>query len=191
MNIRLTILLVLIVCKFANSQTESDEKLYNRFEIYFVEEFVGSQSSYWDFNKKELRQFKKEYKKTTKIPDSICHWFIDLEKSQIKEKPFLNESDIEYYSPKNFKIKLTKSGKEKMSQLKANTIPVSGKPFIIVANEKKLIGAWFWSRYSSYLCDRIYSLIDEETELFELSFLNCGNDPRKEMEFINELTEIK
>ncbi len=193
MNIKIAFLLIFGIYFSVNgqSESESENKKYGGIEIYFINDFLANKNSYTEFDKRKIRKFKRKYNKNSTIPDSICQHYIDIKNNDIENEPFLNLTDIKYYSKTNNTIELTDSGKEKIKTLKPTSISIFGKPFIIVANGKKLIGGWFWTSYSSQWCDRISILIEEETEFIKLKFGGCGNDMRNNNEFIKELTELK
>ena len=191
MNIKIAFLLIFGIYFSVNGQSESENKKYGGIEIYFIKDFRANKNSYVEFDKKEIRKFKRKYNKNSTIPDSICQHYIDIKNSKIESESFLNLTDIKYYSKSENIIELTDSGKEKIKTLKPTSLSVFGKPFIIVANGKKLLGGWFWTPYSSQWCDRISILIDEEIEFLKLRFGGCGIDMRNENEFLKELTEIK
>ncbi len=191
MNIKITLLLIFGIYFSVNGQSESENKKYSGIEIYFIKDFRANKNSYTEFDKSEIRKFKRKYNKNSIIPDSICQHYIDVNNNKIESEPFLALTDIKYYSKSENTIELTDSGKEKIKTLKPTSISVFGKPFIIVANGKKQFGGWFWTPYSSQWCDRISILIEKETEFLNLRFGRCGNDMRNNNEFLKELTEIK
>ncbi|MEE9364788.1 MAG: hypothetical protein V3U92_19480 [Cellulophaga sp.] len=191
MNIKITFLLIFGIYFFANGQSESENKKYGGIEIYFINNFQANKNSYIEFDKKELKKFKRKYNKNSTIPDSICQHYIDIKNSEIENEPFLNLTDIKYYSKSDNTIELTDSGKEKIKSLKPTNMSVFGKPFIIVVKGKKLNSGWFWTPYSSQWCGRISILIEDETESLKLNFGGCGNDMRNNNEYLKELTELK
>ena len=191
MNIRLIQILLILICIFANGQTDSINKKFNGFEIYLIEGYPMKGDSFWDFEEVERKRFIEKYENRNQIPEENCNWFLNLEGTKIKKEPFLTENDIEYYSISDYSIKLTKSGIKKIETLNAGKISVFGKPFIIVANGKKVLGGWFWTWYSSFVCDRVYNRVDKNTEKMNLSYGGCGTDPRNKSEFLIELTLIE
>ena len=189
MNLKITFLLIFGICFFSNGQSELGNKKYGGIEIYFIKEFQRNKNSYTELDE---REFKRKYNKNSIIPDSICQFYINIKNSRIEDEPFLNLTDIKYYSKTDNTIKLTDNGREKIKTLNPTNIPVFGKPFIIVANGKKILGGWFWTPYSSQWCDRISIPIEEEeNEFLKLRFGGCGIDMRNENEFLKELTKIK
>ncbi len=189
MNYRVVFILIFGISALTYGQSVPEGGKYIGFEIYFIEDFQTNKFSYMNMNKRELRRYRRKFKNKTE-PDTSCEYYIDLKKNEIADEPFLGISDIQYYDEVNHTIALTDSGKEKIKSLVPTRITVFGKPFIIVANGKKLLGGWFWTSYSSSWCDRIKISIEEDTESLKLEFGGCGNDTRNDSRFIKELTKV-
>ena len=186
------------------SQNDPKSEKYTGFEIYLVEDFKSNNKSYLNFNKKEIRKFKRYFKNKralSNIPDTLCANYINLDKITLEDKPFLTLDDIQYYIKDNYTIVLSESGIKKMKEFKPDLF---GSPFIIVAKDKKNLPCWFRPSYSSQSIDRIYvttnissSFNDDgmfiyktQTEL-KLNFIGCGTDLRNSSDFINELKLIE
>ena len=195
---KILILLLTPISGLAQSGIKSER--YIGFEIFLVEDFKLNKKSYANFTDKQREEFFNEYKDKkglSDIPDSLCMNYIDLEKIKLKQNPFLERNDIEYYDKQKFTIVLTESGTKKIKEFKPNLF---GSPFIIVANGKMILPCWFRPSYSSQIVDRIYvttneieSFNDEGISEFKtqselkLGFIGCGTDLRNSSEFINEL----
>jgi hypothetical protein len=113
-----------------------------------------------------------------------CQYCFNEKSIILSEKPLLDESDIKYFDWENQQIILSETGKSKISKLK---IELPGMPVVMVLNKKIIYGFWFWNKFSSFGCDRVYSFLQEDFKLdFGLPVNNTyGVDPR----FNQELKE--
>ncbi|TDP01031.1 hypothetical protein [Flavobacterium sp. 245] len=106
-----------------------------------------------------------------------CHYCFDENTVLLSQKPIFDESDIKGFTWKNQQIFLNESGKRKLKNLK---IALSGMPVVMVLNKKRIYGFWFWDKYSSFGCDRVYTYPEKD---FKIKFglpadYTFGKDPR-------------
>ncbi|SNR92297.1 hypothetical protein [Flavobacterium sp. ov086] len=83
-----------------------------------------------------------------------CTKCFDVNLVELSKKPILEESDFESFNWDNQQITLNDSGKQK---IKKTTIQLSGLPVVMVLNNKRIYGFWFWNMFSSIGCDQIYT----------------------------------
>jgi hypothetical protein len=95
----------------------------------------------------------------------------------LSQNPIFDEDDIEGFNWKNQQIFLNESGKRKVKNLK---IALSGLPVVMVLNKKRIYGFWFWDKFSSFGCDRVYTYPQKDFKIkFGLPENNVfGKDPR-------------
>lgn len=112
-----------------------------------------------------------------------CHYCFNEKEIILSKEPLLGEKDISYFDWKNQQILLSETGKIKVSNLK---IQLSGMPVVLVLNKKVIYGFWFWNKFSSFGCDRVYTYPQKDFKIkFGLPLKNTfGVDPRynKELE---------
>lgn len=123
-------------------------------------------------------------KKYSKTEMKNCHYCFNDKTIILSKKPLLDESDINYFDWKNQQIILAETGKRKISKLK---IELTGMPVVMALNGKIVYGFWFWNKFSSFGCDRVYSYPQNDFKIkFGLPVNNTfGVDPR----FNQELKE--
>ena len=182
MKYTILIILFLSIPNFLFAQSEDSIKLVG-FEIYLLKKYSRNPNSYLFLDKSELKKIKK---KKNQIPDSICADYLDWNKIELFDKPFLTLSDIKYYSWTDHTIVLTQSGTEKIKSLKGN---VQGTPFAIVINGKVQFGGKFRWRGSSILNDRVFTSFISDFKEIKINFYGCGEDPRNSSDFRSKLVE--
>lgn len=121
----------------------------------------------------EIYLVKENFKSSSKD----CHYCFDENSVVLSQNPIFDENDIENFNWKNQQIFLNQVGKSKLKNLK---IELSGMPVIMVLNKKRIYGFWFWNKFSSFGCDRVYTY--PETD-FKIKFglpedYTFGKDPR-------------
>lgn len=110
-------------------------------------------------------------------PFKDCYNCFDENSVKLSENPILDESDIQNFNWKNQQIFLNKSGREKLKKI---DIKLSGLPVVMVLNNKRIYGFWFWDIYSSFGCDRVYTVpkMDFKIEFGLPTDHTFGQDPR-------------
>jgi hypothetical protein len=106
-----------------------------------------------------------------------CNYCFDVNTVELDENPILDENDFENFYWKNQQIILNYSGKQKLKKIK---IELSGLPVVMVLNNKRVYGFWFWNMFSSFGCDRVYTYPQNDFKIrFGLPTNNAlGEDPR-------------
>ncbi|ANQ51689.1 hypothetical protein MY04_4351 [Flammeovirga sp. MY04] len=150
--------------------------LRNIFNILFVILFVSCQSHSVETGI-EIYQVKKQLPDFTKDENPNCRFCLDLEVSDLFDKPLLTEKDIKEFNYTNQQIILTEKAKQKLEDLE---IPLVGLPMAMVLDGEIIYGFWFWDKYSSFGCDRVYTYPNINFKIkFGLPPTNAfGEDPR-------------
>jgi hypothetical protein len=145
---KIILLLLLSIILFSCSKQES------KIEIYLLK------SRAKNINGIPLKEYLKKieweidtasYKYVT--CDTIQKSFVyagefDISKSILKEKPFIEDKEIEYLDLKRNIIAFKKSAGRKIGSLKGKMI--EGHQFVVTENGVPIFGGYFWSFFSSY-----------------------------------------
>jgi hypothetical protein len=125
----------------------------------------------------EIYQVNIPYPDFTKNPEPDCYYCFEPTENDLFETALLRESDIELFDWEKQHIILTEKGKRKMEKL---DIPLQGLPVAMTLNGKPVYGFWFWNIFSSFGCDRVYTLPKEDFKIkYGLPRDNTfGEDPR-------------
>jgi len=155
-------------------------------EIYLLESECRNENSYNEIKtEKERKAFSEKYKTTTDFPIDRCAYFIDIENCDIQKLPFLESNDIKSFDWKANKILLNDSGIAKLEKLE---VPLRGLAFVLNINGNNIYGGWFWNKYSSHGCDRVWTWQNPREKSLNLKFglggFKCGTDPRTDEKLI-------
>ncbi|KAF2510670.1 hypothetical protein EYY60_09140 [Flavobacterium zhairuonense] len=106
-----------------------------------------------------------------------CYYCFDENSVILNQNPIFDEDDIKDFNWKDQQIFLNESGKKKLKKIK---IPLPGMPVVMVLNNKRIYGFWFWDKFSSFGCDRVYTYPEKDFKIkFGLPKKNTfGIDPR-------------
>ncbi|KAA3639915.1 MAG: hypothetical protein DWQ02_02870 [Bacteroidetes bacterium] len=179
----------MLFCNLVNiyCQEKIDYSNIKKVELFLLQSECRNPNSYNKFQTEyEQKTFFNKFKSSEDIPNDRCEFYIDLENCEIQLTPFLNTFDIEKFDWNSSKIVLTKRGIEK---LKILDVPLNGSAFVLKLNQKIIYGGWFWNRFSSIGCDRIWTWQHpDENELklrFGLGGFKCGTDSRIDKRLID------
>lgn len=104
----------------------------------------------------------------------------------------LSEEDIISYNETSHEIKLNEEGVKKIKTL---NVPISGIPFVIKINGKKMYNGAFWSPFSSKSYSGIVILIQDNSIKIETGYPSSeffkGLDPRNNFEIIKYFQKLK
>ena len=138
----------------------------------------------------EVYQVKKYKPNFTKNEDIKCHHCFDIKTEDLFDKPLLTEGDFKRFDWASQQIELTETGKQKLEGLE---IPLQGLPVAMVLNGEIIYGFWFWNRFSSFGCDRVYTYPKTD---FKLKFglpnsSTFGADPRFDKRLLDYINRVK
>ena len=91
------------------------------------------------------------------------------EKSNLKEKPIINNSDIQSFNTNNGKLVLNSAGARKLSKL---DYVGYGKQFVLYIDGNPKLNGYFFSPIYSYWCSTYHYpyIPNEDTKILELAF---------------------
>jgi hypothetical protein len=106
-----------------------------------------------------------------------CYYCFEPNENNIFDSPILSDYHIKRFDYEKQQIILTELGKKIMEKI---DIPLEGMPVVFTLNSEIIYGFWFWNKYSSFGCDRVYTNPKFD---FKLKFglpesSQFGNDPR-------------
>lgn len=183
----------MIIINLTNIHCQNQIDLSNiqGLEIYLLETECRNERSYNELKTEaEQKAFTAKYNTTTDFPIDKCAYFLDLENCTQQSQPFLNKTDIKSFDWKSKKILLNDNGIEKLDKLE---VPLRGLAFVLKINGNDVYGGWFWNKFSSHGCDRVWTWQNPREKSLNLKFglvgFKCGKDPRTDESLIRKAIE--
>ena len=158
-------------------QTQDDLDAIRDVEIYLFKETCHNPNSFYKLNKEKQDQLLNEYDSLKEFPIEYCPNYINIEKCNLQDEPFLFGSDIKSFNWNTKTLVLSEEGRDKLYSIKFNYF---GEPFSLKIKGEHILNAWFWSIGSSQICSRIYGKLIPNSNSINLRFakgFGCGPNP--------------
>jgi len=83
-----------------------------------------------------------------------CYYCFEASEDNIYNKPLLSDYHIKYFDYEKQQIVLNELGKKVINKI---DIPLQGLPVVLTLNGEIIYEFWFWNKFSSFGCDRVYT----------------------------------